>query len=99
MTGDGFSVDLDHLDQIIARLNGLTGFLTETFDEIDRKVKALHSGDWDSVAASAYADAHSKWISEAQEFAQGVADATDAAKRVHARYNVAVDVNSKMLRG
>ncbi|MCX4096656.1 WXG100 family type VII secretion target [Nocardia sp. alder85J] len=99
MTGDKFTVDLAHLDQIVARMNGLAGFLTDTFDEIDRRVKALHSGDWDSVAASAHADAHNKWIGEAREFAQGVADATGAAKRIHARYNTAVEVNTKMLKG
>jgi len=100
MNGDGFSVDLAHLDQVVARMKGLNGFLSDTFDEIDRRVKALHSsGVWDGVAARAYTEAHSKWIGEAKEFAQGVADATDAAKRVHTRYGEAVDINIKMLKG
>jgi WXG100 family type VII secretion target len=99
MTGDKFSVDLDHLDQVVARLTGLSGFLTETFDEIDQRVKALHCGEWDGVAARAYAEAHGKWIDEAKEFAQGVADATAAAKRAHDRYGEAVNVNTRMLKG
>jgi hypothetical protein len=99
MTGDVFSVDLGHLDQIVARLNALAGFLDETFDGIDRQVKALHSGEWESVAARAHAEAHAKWLVEAKEFAQGVADATAAAKRAHGRYSEAVNVNTRMARG
>jgi hypothetical protein len=38
----GYGVDLEQLDQIIAKPSGLTGFLT--FDEIDRRVKTLNNG-------------------------------------------------------
>lgn len=99
MNADSFSVNLNHLDSVIDRLAGLTGFLNDTFDAIDHQVKALHSGSWDGIASQAYADAHRAWLSEAKEFARGIADVTAAAKQVHARYVDAVDVNTKMLRG
>jgi len=99
MSGGSFSVDLDQLDQVVARLAGLAGFLNDTFDGIDRRVKALQSGDWDGVAAQAYAEAHRNWLGEAQEFAQGVADATEAARQAHARYKAAMNVNNKMAQG
>jgi len=95
-----FSVDLGELDDVVTRLKALAGFLNETFDEIDREVKALRGGgSWDGIGAQAYADAHREWLGEAVEFAQGVCDAADAARMVHARYTHAVNVNTKMAKG
>lgn len=95
-----FAVDLEELDDVVTRLKALAGFLTETFDEIDREVKALRGGgSWDSAAAQAYSVAHSEWLGEATEFGQGVADAGDAARQAHANYTAAMNVNEKMARG
>ena len=99
MSAEGFAVDLGHLDRIISRMRGLSGFLTDTFDEIDRQAKVLRAQHWDSSAADAYAAAHAKWIGEAQEFVQGVTDAGAAADRAHGRYGDAVHVNVRMARG
>lgn len=99
MSADDFGVDLEELDQIIAKLTGLAGFLTDTFDEIDRRVKTLNNGSWDGVAAQAYTDVYNKWLSGAREFTQGVSDATDAAREAHGHYTQAVDINGKMLNG
>ncbi len=98
MSGN-FGVDLEHLDQVVARLNGLSGYLTETFDEIDRRVKTLQNGAWEGVAAQAYAEAHTQWLGGAREFAQGVTDATEAAREAHGHYTQAVDTNGTMLNG
>jgi WXG100 family type VII secretion target len=57
-----FSVNLDQLDQIVSRLNGLAGFLHDHLDELDHKVAALQAGSWESAAASAYTDAHTQWL-------------------------------------
>ncbi|WP_433682991.1 WXG100 family type VII secretion target [Nocardia sp. CA-119907] len=94
-----FSVDLDHLDEIVSRLAGLAGFLTDHLDEIDDKVATLQGSGWEGVAAQAYVDAHSQWAIGAREFAEGVRDMSDAAKRAHADYTSAIEVNRKMLRG
>jgi WXG100 family type VII secretion target len=98
VTDGRFAVDLDHLDRVVARLTGLTGFLNDTFDAIDRQVKTLHSGSWDGAAARTHAEAHRAWLGAAQEFAQGVADVTAAAKQAHARYTEGVDVNTRMVK-
>jgi WXG100 family type VII secretion target len=92
-----FSVDLDQLDQIISRLNGLSGFLQDHLDQLDRKVASLSGGGWESAAANAYTNAHTQWASSAREFADGVAELRDAVHKAHGRYSRAIDVNRRML--
>ena len=92
-----FTVDLEQLDRIVARLNGLAGFLHDQLDELDRKVKTLSGGSWESSAATAYNDAHTQWLASAREFADGVATVSDAAKKAHSRYTNAVTVNRRIL--
>ncbi|MFD6158948.1 WXG100 family type VII secretion target [Nocardia sp. NPDC060256] len=94
-----FSVDLEHLDQIVSRLSGLAGFVADHLDEIDDRVAALHGTGWESVAAQAYADAHRQWATGAREFVEGVREMSDAAKQAHGRYTRAIELNSKMLQG
>ncbi|WP_378733692.1 WXG100 family type VII secretion target [Nocardia brasiliensis] len=94
-----FSVDLEHLDQIVARLAGLAGFVAEHLDEIDDKVATLHGTGWESVAAQAYADAHRGWATGAREFVEGVREMSDAARQAHTRYTRAIAINNKMLEG
>ncbi|RJO72930.1 WXG100 family type VII secretion target [Nocardia panacis] len=94
-----FSVDLDHLDEIVARLSGLAGFVGEHLDEIDHRVATLTGSGWGSVAAQAYAEAHTQWVTGAREFVEGVREVSDAAKAAHARYSRAVDTNFKMFSG
>ncbi len=96
---DEFGVDLEHLDQVVARLRNLTGFLTDTFDEIDRRVHTLRDSSWDGLAAHAYTEAHTQWIAGAREFTRGVTDATEAARAAHGHYTQAVDINGRMLNG
>ncbi|MBF6208407.1 WXG100 family type VII secretion target [Streptomyces gardneri] len=91
-----FSVDLDHLEEIVARLSGLAGFIGEHLDEIDDRVATLTGTGWESIAARAYAEAHTQWVTGAREFVEGVRDMSDAAKAAHTRYTRAVDTNYKM---
>jgi len=95
----GFSVDLDELDQIVARLSGLAGFIEEHLDEIDDKVATLAGTGWESIAAQAYTDAHRQWTRGAREFTDGIRSMSDAAQRAHNRYSSAADVNKQMLQG
>ncbi|MFE9578568.1 WXG100 family type VII secretion target [Nocardia sp. NPDC006044] len=96
---DEFHVDLDHLDQLVARLSGFAGFLRDHLTELDRKVAALHTENWDGVAAAAYVEAHRQWASGAQEFAEGVTAMSDAASRAHGHYTEAATLNLNLLRG
>lgn len=94
-----FTVDVDHLDQIVARLSALAGFVGDHLDDIDDKVAGLTSTGWESVAAQAYSEAHTKWATAAREFAEGVRDMSDAARKAHAKYINAAEVNKQMLNG
>ncbi|WP_216893657.1 WXG100 family type VII secretion target [Nocardia alni] len=96
---DEYGVDLEHLDQVVAHLRNLTGFLTDTFDEIDRRIHTLREGSWEGAAAQAYTQAHTQWITGAREFTRGVTDATHAARDAHGHYTHAVDINGTMLNG
>lgn len=97
--GTEFSVDLEHLDDVVARLSNLVGFLTEQLGQIDDRVATLQGGSWGSAAALTYADAHRQWASGAIEFAEGVQEMHDAAKAAHERYTAAFDTNYKMFSG
>ncbi|WP_067674290.1 WXG100 family type VII secretion target [Nocardia miyunensis] len=92
-----FTVDLDQLDRIVGQLSGLSGFLREHLDELDRKVKTLSTGSWESAAAAAYSDAHTQWLSSAKELAEGISEMSDAAKKAHGRYTTAIDTNRRIL--
>ncbi|MFG3614687.1 WXG100 family type VII secretion target [Nocardia sp. NPDC047654] len=94
-----FSVDLDHLDEIVTKLSALAGFIGEHLDEIDDRVAALTGTGWESVAAQAYSDAHREWVTGARAFVEGVRNMSDAAKKAHENFTHAVDLNSKMLNG
>lgn len=94
-----FSVDLDHLDEIVTKLSALAGFIGEHLDGIDARVATLADTGWESIAAQAYTEAHRQWVTGAREFIEGVKNMSDAAKKAHADFTHAVDLNSKMLNG
>lgn len=96
---DEFRVELDGMDQIVATLTALSGFITDQLDELDRAVAALHSSSWSGVAADAYTAAHQQWAVSAREFVDGVAYLSDAAKQAHEHYSQASSTNVDMLRG
>ncbi|WP_433681605.1 WXG100 family type VII secretion target [Nocardia sp. CA-119907] len=62
-----FSVDLDELEQIIARLSGLAAYIADHLDEIDTRIATLRGTGWEGIAAQAYSEAHQQWISGARE--------------------------------
>jgi WXG100 family type VII secretion target len=92
-----FSVNIDDLDQLVARLSGLVGFIEDHLDEIDDKVATLTGTGWEGVAAQAYSDAHRQWVTGAREFTDGVRNMSDAAGRARTRYSTAADINKQML--
>ncbi|WP_245839584.1 WXG100 family type VII secretion target [Nocardia donostiensis] len=84
MSNPEFMVDLERLDQLVYRLFGLAGYLTEQFDLIDDKVATL-DGVWEAVVAAAYRDAHRLRAASAREFTDGLADIGDAVCAAHTR--------------
>lgn len=93
-----FAVDIERLDNLVARLANLAGYLTEQLDLIDDRVATL-DGAWETLAADAYRDAHRLWSTGAREFTTGLADISDSARTAHTRYTTAAQVNKKMLEG
>ncbi|WP_280205451.1 hypothetical protein [Nocardia farcinica] len=53
-----FSVDLDHLDEIVTKLSALAAFIDERLDGIDGRIATLSGTGWESIAAQAYTEAH-----------------------------------------
>ncbi len=92
-----FSVDLDHLDQIVTRLTALAGFIGDHLTDIQQRVTTLQGTGWEGVAARAYDDAHREWITGAQELVDGIREMSDAAKQAHTAYTRALDLNGRML--
>ena len=98
MTPPQHRVDLDELENVIARLNGLAGFVHDRLDELDRRVGALHTSSWSGTAAAAHADAHREWSADAKEFNDGIAEMRDAAKNAHTNYDKAINTNRRIFR-
>ncbi|GGN94260.1 hypothetical protein GCM10011610_57000 [Nocardia rhizosphaerihabitans] len=92
-----FSVNMDELDQIVARIAGLAGYVADHLDDIDDQVATLKGSSWEGIAADAYQIAHTQWATGAREFADGLRDMSTAAKSAHTRYGNAADINKKML--
>lgn len=92
----GYTVDLDELDNLTARLRGYQGFLTENLDELERRVRAL-SSTWSGVAAGAFAAAHRDWEMGVTDVKEGLQALEATAVRAHTSYSDAVAANLKMV--
>ncbi|RJO78716.1 WXG100 family type VII secretion target [Nocardia panacis] len=98
MTDSPFSVDLDHLDRIVAKLAGLAEYIAENIDSIDTRVATLKSGTWAGVAADAYHEAHSQLMVGARELGEGIRDISAGARTAHTSYSEAGNANSRLFR-
>ena len=92
-----FSVDLEELDSIVARLSGLAGFIGDHLGDIEQRVAGLYGTGWEGLAASAYADVHREWMKSATELVDGIREMSEGARGAHSAYTRAVQVNRKML--
>ncbi|MBH0781780.1 WXG100 family type VII secretion target [Nocardia bovistercoris] len=97
---DSFSVDLDRVEQIVARLTALAGFVAEHIDQIDDRAAAILTGTgWEGVAAQAYESLQQQWSVSAREFVDGIHDMSAAAEAAHSSYTDAGAVNTRLFRG
>lgn len=95
-----FSIDLDHLEQVVTRLGGLVGTVSGNLDELVSRVSALlQSGEWTGAAAAAYAATHEEWVTGARELVEGLGQMQQAAKTAHTAYADAEEMNVRMARG
>ncbi|ORI21108.1 WXG100 family type VII secretion target [Rhodococcus sp. 1168] len=93
-----FRVELDDLDDLIARINGLAGFIRDELDELDRRAAALIGPGWEGPAAHAYADSHNQWSYAASAFVEHVHRMEALTRKAHDGYLSATDMNTHMLR-
>lgn len=90
-----FTIDLEQLDSVIARLSGLVGFVEEQLDELDRRIAELPT-TWSGLSADAHADAHNEWSSGARDLRDGLDIMRAAATRAHEQYSNAVAANLRI---
>lgn len=92
----GYSVDLDHLDTVTARIAGLTGFITESLAGLDSRIAAAHQ-EWTGAAAAKHAEAHQEWMKAATAARDGIEAMRKAAKTAHTSYTECLAANNKTL--
>ncbi|WP_245568124.1 WXG100 family type VII secretion target, partial [Nocardia jiangxiensis] len=69
--------------------------MTDHLSVLDQKVATLHSGGaWQGIAADAHQKAHAEWAVAAQEFVDGVADLSTAARNAHSQHSTAITANT-----
>ncbi|RJO76638.1 WXG100 family type VII secretion target [Nocardia panacis] len=97
MSGDDvvYRVDLEHLDQVTAKVAGLLGFLDESLQGIDTRVRALHS-EWSGASAAMHVQAHQDWAKGVAEIRAGVDAMHEAARTAHAHYSDVCAMNMKV---
>lgn len=93
---DSYRVDLDDLDDIATQLSGFVGFLTESVAGIQQRTTKIQS-NWTGPSAIAANDAFTKWVSGAQDVAEGIEAMRTSALEARARYSAAVAANMQML--
>ncbi|WP_327114387.1 WXG100 family type VII secretion target [Nocardia sp. NBC_01730] len=91
-----FSVDLQHLEDVTARVRGFKEFVAGYLSELDSRASALGTS-WSGPAAAAYTDAHREWIVGATDVQEGLQALEDATRRAHETYTGAVTTNMRML--
>jgi hypothetical protein len=91
---DSYRVDLDELDNISAQLKGFVGFLSESITNIQQRTSGWQ---WSGPSATAANDALTKWVTGAQDVAEGIETMRTAALSAQDRYNSALATNLEML--
>ncbi|MEU2092273.1 WXG100 family type VII secretion target [Nocardia beijingensis] len=95
-TADGYDVDLEHLDNVTARIGGLVGFITDSLVGLDTRIAAAHL-TWSGEAAAAHATAHKEWAQAATEVREGIDAMRAAAATAHGAYTAALTTNLGIL--
>ncbi|WP_067819191.1 WXG100 family type VII secretion target [Nocardia inohanensis] len=91
-----YSVDLEKLDNLAARIGGLAGFIADQLTAIDQKAKEV-GATWSGGAAAAYAEAHAKWHTGATDVQEGLTAVQASVKTAHQAYTGAVAANLRIL--
>ncbi|WP_069161951.1 WXG100 family type VII secretion target [Nocardia altamirensis] len=91
-----FSVDLDQLEQLAARMRGYKAAVADRLAELEAKAKEVE-GVWVGSAAVAYSDAHREWAAGVTDMQDGLAALEDALKKAHESYTNAASQARRIL--
>lgn len=91
-----FSVDLDKLENLAARIRGFAGLLSDQLTAIDQKVKEVDATST-GAAMAAYREAHDEWLAGATDIAEGLTALEEAVKLAHDGYTGAVAEGLRIL--
>jgi WXG100 family type VII secretion target len=91
-----YRVDLDHLEAVTARMEGLNGFVADSLREIEERIATVQ-GNWSGEAADAHAAAHAEWTDAAAKIRSGLEKMRAAAAAARAQYESASAANIAML--
>ncbi|MEU2256836.1 WXG100 family type VII secretion target [Nocardia xishanensis] len=92
---DGYSIDLEALENLERRLAGFVDFYRDQVDAIDR-IAGATSAQWRGAAADAYQAGQADWTGRAREVAQHLEEVRKRLETAHAAYRGADDANGKM---
>ncbi|MBF6192883.1 WXG100 family type VII secretion target [Nocardia implantans] len=91
-----FSVDLDKLENLAARIRGFAGLLSDQLAAIDQKVKEVDAASA-GAAMAAYREAHGEWLRGATDIREGLTALEEAVKLAHDGYTGAVAEGLRIL--
>ncbi|MCC3331660.1 WXG100 family type VII secretion target [Nocardia abscessus] len=91
-----YRVDLDELEQIVARISGFIGFLNDSLDGLQQRISAVQQ-NWNGAAADAQAQAFREWHTGATDVAEGIDTMSQSVRDAHDRYTAAISANLSML--
>lgn len=74
------------------------GFVTQSLDQIDSKIKALHAAGWEGDTAQAYHTAHAQWMAGAREMCDGLDTMRRNAQHAHDAYQATLAANAQTLK-
>ncbi|WP_054813987.1 WXG100 family type VII secretion target [Nocardia arizonensis] len=93
-----FTVDIDELDDLVSRVNGFIGFLTESLEGLNHRIAAVQQ-NWQGLAATAQEDAYREWATGAAEVVDGITEMRTAAVTARDSYVAAAEMNLRMSGG
>jgi WXG100 family type VII secretion target len=93
-----YSVDLDELDALVARMARFDAALAEHMAKLDARIVRLHR-TWTGDAAIAQKAEHDKWMQAARDMRQAMAVMRSAGRTAHANYTRALAANASMWNG
>ncbi|MFC9894531.1 WXG100 family type VII secretion target [Nocardia sp. NPDC127579] len=91
-----FSVDLDTLEALAARMRGYLAAIADRLAEFEQKAKDVE-GVWVGDAAEAYREAQSEWLAGVTDMKEGLAVLEASIRAVHSGYTDAMAENRKIL--